>query len=528
MICPICGREIPEEKPVCNYCGTDFAILVESLLPPPYPEPERPKKRRSRLLIAVTAGAALLLSICLFAGLLLTHTPKMQSGYVRYQQHILAGRTEKGLSFAVNGEALPISANGQINMCQTSLDGSTFSFLSDTGLSIVQEASLHSFQAAGTTDYLLSANGKAILYRNDLTSGTIQLYRITEDKSYFVAAHTGMLDWCISPNGKYAAFTRYDAQQKQVVLMLYDGSLRQIASNIHEIHGISDDGKYIYASRRNGDADRQLYCLTLDGNKTALANHSGSVYLNADHRQILFFNQDGSFISTCGRKPAQIGSVPLSPLMPPNTQAVENGSKITLPAFDLYGQVYLTAESKPDAYFIDKDSPRKLAQAVDYCTLDDSGSYFYYLADGKVYFRSAAATNATETVLAEDVLYNRFALSSDRSWIAYVSNDGICKRCGWKPSAPEVLRCFDIDPAQAPVLMFDPDNLLYCINQSILISYLQDGSIVFSMDVQEYTYTPNRLLYILSIGILYPQGQYFIDASYPKLLWKPENRLEFT
>ncbi len=548
MRCPICGREMPGDVTVCEYCGTDLAVLQESLtqeapvqdaqpssvdVQVEQPEPELKSKKRLRpVLVCGCLALVTLLGICI--AFFYLRDPQLKDGYVSYDTHIYTGLTEEGLAFAIQDSVYKDPNSNHASQIMRSLDGKVLAYTDGLGkLSVFQNGTVLPI-STHVAHFELSSNGKALLYSEPLITNVLYYHNIQSGQSVAICpGDMTRIYTRLSPNGEFAAYTAYDPRQDQVVLMLYDGELKQIATDIHEIHSISDDGQYIYASRRNGEEERILYCIRKDGKMAALGPRSDTVvYTNADCTQLLFHRYDGTYLSSFGKKPEKISQSQLTPLMPPSTQSVTLNNTTTLPAYNLYKQVYLTDDLKPDAWYVSEEGSHLLEYSVDHCTLDDSGSYFYYLRGGAICYMPTDIPDAGKTVLAEGVLYNSFALSADRSFIAYVSNEGICKRSGLELSAPSILQGALLTPNARPVLMFSPDGLLYCISEELVFTYLQDNSIVFSMDTFSYSFSPNRELYIVSSWMFSSiQGvpsAYYADGTNPKLLWNPVQRIEFT
>lgn len=69
MICPNCGREIPESSRFCKYCGTDIFAEREYAAEEYAPAQEKPKA--SRLILPITVCAVCCVCICVMGGLLI-------------------------------------------------------------------------------------------------------------------------------------------------------------------------------------------------------------------------------------------------------------------------------------------------------------------------------------------------------------------------------------------------------------------------------------------------------------------------
>ncbi len=542
MRCPICGREAEAEQNICPKCGTDFAVLEESRKAViPSISAQAPQQiHRKRWVVITSAALAGLLVIGILLSVLLPQLTDVDEGYVIYTTDIRLGSTSDAIAISINGNILldDLVTNLYHQPVQRSLDGSVCAYLrNDNGLKLIsgdQEKIDHFVD-----DFLLSTEGSGLLYKRAPATAssnfTKQLYYYTPDTGAqcIVENFYSMyfLDWCISPDGKCFAYTYFEDINKPPKLMFYDGKLRQLASGIYDLHGMSNDGKYIYGSQRNGAEPSELFCINSKGSKKSLGSFTeDTMHLNADHTQILFYRDHSTYLSTKGGKPHKLAEGIAAPLMPSNTQAVSDYYVTTQPAKDLYNKVYLINEGSglvtTSAWYMGKHDQRMLVSPVDHCSLDSTGKYLYYLQGRKLQYLSVTNSADGPTLLTSDVKYNRFCLNANSTSILYTSDKTVQTCSATVPDIIQIEPFLFYDGDTVPQLASDGEgNFYYAINNRLYFTGSDMGAVhVLDSEILSLESSPNGYVYIRT-----PEYTYLASAGAPPtILWKNSNRVVLT
>ncbi len=542
MRCPICGREAETEVQVCPHCGTDFAVLESSrrALPVSAEATQAPKKKPAKKWILwCCIGLVSLLLIGIGLSVLLPMLDDVDGSYVLYKTDIQIGVSPEGMCVSFNGTVM-LAEEGyhDVYNIQRSLDGSTLAFLKDSNELVLVRDGYVSTIDNFVGSFLLSANGDGLLYlKNDLATSSLysmELYHYTPEKGSVLIRKNAMLiiDQCISPDGQTAACTFMEDAQSSPKLLLYCNGQREIiATDIYDLYGMSNDGKYIYGSQRKGAEDGELFCISSNGRKSALgAISEPNVHLNADHTQILFYRDSGSYLSTQGAKPHKLSDRILEPLMPPNTQAMQDYYVITQPANDLYNKVYLSSEGSgfitTSAWYVSKHDCKLLASPVDYCTLDSSGQYLYYLQGKQLSYLSVTNRSQDHTFLTSDVAYNRFCLNVDATQVLYTAEKTvqICSAVSSNQIRVEPVLFSESEPA--PMLAANGNgNFYYALGDRLYFTNGDQGAVhILDGEILTLEQRPNGYVYVKTLDNCYLAAA----GSSPVLLWERTYHIELT
>ena len=334
------------------------------------------------------------------------------------------------------------------------------------------------------------------------------LYNVSTKKSTTVSDEVATTTYALAPNGKsvayYEAGKTNDEGEREYTLMYSTGKKSQkVTSQEGTLMGMSNNGKQIYVIRSNDeDTEYNLYSYNAKGNSTKLgqigSSYGSGMVFNKDRTQVLFTNDNKTYISTNGKEAIKAFNGSVSLLTPSTASSYCYRVK---PVSNLYGQVYATNNSEGGAnvYIIKKNSDKnaKLASKVSSPQLDESGDYLYYLYDGDELrlTKVSYGDKATEkyTVLADDV--DGFVATPNRKYVYFLSDDTLYSTNG-KKGGKKTIVCSDevedVDMTPEGRLYYIVEGDLYTTNNG------KKGQKILS-DVDSVTCT--------ATGVIYAQGE---------------------
>lgn len=168
-------------------------------------------------------------------------------------------------------------------------------------------------------------------------------------------------------------------------------------------------------------------------------------YLNADHTQLLYFTEEGTFVSDHGASGKQVSQQWLMRAMPQLTSYMPFGRIVeTCPHLSFYDQIYYSMRQEDDNqdgiakntisthYLNHNGVVREWAVTTDAGLLSPSGNIFYFTDDAgnlkRIHISSGSVTHIASSVRC-------FTVAHDDDTLYYVSEDGILYACdstdGW-------------------------------------------------------------------------------------------------
>lgn len=500
MNCPKCGASCAEGVKFCISCGTPIAQQAAPAAEPvaepvaasveaPVAAAEAPAKKKSgfsfggvmselknickpvaskikpflknKLVLAGIAATVLLLVVLCVVSIAKSN----DNGFIQLKKSVILVEGEEEITVLINNKALKktIKADGYSNV-QQSLDGKITAFLAyeqgedswdrEYDLYIVK-GNKFKMVAEDVVDFELSVSGKGLAYsvvedEDDRTYG-LYLMKVGSKKGKEVTTDMCNNNFVISPDGKSVAYYEAGDEDEPNELYFAKGKNgKKVTSKETELLGISNNGKYIYAICGEEDSsEANLYKFNKKGDRVKLGKISDDdIMFNADHTQVMFFNDGKTYISNKGKDAIKVANGELRIVGVPNSGAAYSDDA-TCPTDNLFNHVYTSYnEGSRSAILIKKNPDKniKLASKVSGCTLDESGKYMYYLHDGedlrvlKISHGNRAADKSKE--LAEDV--DNFVVTSDRKRVYYISDDTLYSVNGKKGGRAKTIQSDDL------------------------------------------------------------------------------------
>ena len=412
MKCPHCGTENPDNGIFCQKCNGWILAKVyikpeESAVPAPEPEAAKPVQKTNWKIIVPTVAAlcALVLGIALvlpgkkppeattLPENLSTSVPPVSSTATQPPE-IWPSATEPIISFIANRGT--VAAVEHVNKLafihddqllitahkigkdepEQSLDGNTLAILSDDNrLYYVHESNV-SLIAENVTNYRLSADGSAVAYA--LESG-LWLYR-PESGSNFISG-AKVKDYILSPDGYSIAFLVLSDRNINEVADIYlwnrgwsncissGANWRIYDKNRFNLLAVPNGGQRVYTYTPELrlavlEGDDPIFLsgfvplaedFALNANYVSNRPTTPALFLSADHRQILFYTEDGTQLLHDGCVITQISDQILGPVLPSRTSILRIGSILTLPYYDLEEMLYQQRITYVDTAVSDND-----------------------------------------------------------------------------------------------------------------------------------------------------------------------------
>lgn len=397
-----------------------------------------PYIRKGRVLPCF-AVIILVLIVCLFLSLSGSRT----RNFVLYHQNTEILPFSDGLHIAVNEKMLDkiIPAEKCVKV-SSSLDGTISAFLTDTKeLYLVNDKELIKI-ADDVLHFEIGATGQGVAFAQKYAKqNALTLYSLREGTRKEITTSLARLDFSLSPDGKAVAF--YTQIDDQEVLMCYrNGQTVEISADHPDLVGLSNDGKYIYAACPTASETSVMYAFDHRGKASELGQVTSiSFKFNHDHRQVMFYNNGKTLISTNGRPAVVVSDYPLYLVTSPNSQGASDGNAITLPVFSLYNHVYTCSDGETtSAWVIRKNTQKseKLVSRVSGCILDASAEYLYFIVDhSQLCVMHIKNGISAIKVLAENA--DTYAVTSDRKRVYYADNGILYSVNGKKGSPPQTL-----------------------------------------------------------------------------------------
>lgn len=549
MNCPNCGASCAEGMEFCTDCGTPLAeqtapveapvaaAVAEPIAAPiaePVAEPaeapaatsvespaaETPTAEKksgfsigavlakvkpflkNKLVLAGIAATVLVLIVLCVVSIAMGNN----NGFIQLKQSVLLIENDDEVGVLVNNKLLKetIPADGYSDV-QQSLDGKITAFMVyeqdedsygvEYDLYIVKGNKFKKV-AQDVVSFELSVSGKGLAYTTieDEEEGTYGLYlmKVGSKKATKVSTELCNTDFAISPDGKSVAYYEAGDEGEPDELYFAKGKKSQkVTSKETQLLGLSNNGKYIYAACGEEDSsEANLYKFNKKGDRVKLGKiGSEEIYFNADHTQIMFFNDGKTYVSTKGKDAVKASSGELTMVDIPNSGAMyADGS--TYPVDNLFDHVYTSYNDGGRSAWIIKKNPDKnvkLASKVSSCTLDESGKYMYYLRNGEELrvLKLSHGQNAVDKSkeLADDV--DNYVITSNRKLAYYISDDTLYSVNGKKGGRTKTIKSDELGLAMVlnskDVLFFTVEDDIYaCSNGKTAKMVLEDSELVLS------------------------------------------------
>ena len=455
----------------------------------------------------VLTGIGGVLAVILIIGIIVA-IANSGNGFIQTKQYTWAVFNGDDISVIVDNKVLSdtISSDFSADACVNSLNGKVTAILTDEGdLHVVNGKKIVKVDE-DVASFQLSPSGKGLAYAVDEDDAyTLKLYTVSSKKTVTVSDEMCSLNFAISPDGKSVVYGVEDDDEVEIMYAKGDKS-QKVASDVEDIVGLSNNGKYIYLISENDDGDSILYSYNKKGERENLGDvDSDNFRFNDDHTQVMFYNDDKTYISNKGKDGEKIVNDTVRLVVAPNAHANSYSSDYatTYPVSSLYNHVY----TGDNAWLIKKNADKtvKLASDVSNCTLDQSAEFLYFIHDGEelmvLEISKGDKAYSKAVTLAEDIgRYTTYVVTSNRKLVYFIDDETLYSVNGKKGGKAKKISNDDVEGSLA-------------INSKDVVFYVMDGDAYACSNGKKgkkilsdviYAYnTPTGIAYALSEDTLY-------------------------
>ncbi len=541
MPCPICGHEVENYIPVCPHCGTDFAVLEESL-------------RTSAQMTTAPASAPaakwhkilfwfLPLCLAILCTLAFVLWPAQESetfdnGYIciHHSCSPLSFHKSGKLVLIYNDKLIhtDVKMDVPIQRTQYSMDGRSIAALASSGYVVGEKDTLYSiydtnahFVANNVGNAKISVDGTGILFTLPDTN-ELRLYHVDTKETETVAQLSfteSIIDSVISPDGDSVAFLSVDQANRKSLMVYSGGSLvKYVASSLLEdLSAISNDMQ-VYTL-----IDGILYS-TVGNDLLTPITAASHVYFNADNSQLLIYKDNASYLYTPGSEPVLLQNSQITPLLPSNAKVFQ---QLNYPVTDFYEHVYtglFFSSAARDAVYISREEGKNriLAHSISQAQLDARAENLYYttsesFVSSQMSRMELCSINIAAALEKEasldpipDVMFadrvTAYYTTADHSYVYYISNGSLYRRNaldGSKPvflSAAEDITYYAMD--RNDVFYYLKNNKLYACDGGKDPKEIADGILYVSASENGYVYLYDYDAYYVAVGTKTPKKLY--------------------
>lgn len=271
----------------------------------------------------------------------------------------------------------------------------------------------------------MNAEGGKAAYTND--EHVLYLYDGKNTKQ--IDANVG--SFVISPNGKSLLYTKsekydpdytysIDEEAPGIDLYMYDGkkSTQLDKDKNSTPKAISDDCKYMYITRQNDSHETSLYTINKKGDPQKLGQVKYVEYLNRDHSQIIFSDDDRVYVSIKGKEKIKL-SDSIDDII---TECTNSG--VTLSLKDVKGMVYTNGSH---VFKINNtyETYKLKSSVIDPSISDDGKTLFYIKEKGSSYSLYSERIGTENPILLCDDIYgaHSYTATYDGKYVYYVDGD---------------------------------------------------------------------------------------------------------
>lgn len=282
-----------------------------------------------------------------------------------------------------------------------SMDGSCVCYVNENDeLVILKEGKVIKTGIDEVNGVVISQHGDTLVYFTDCESvsyyvteydyndyikvGTLNLYDIKKKTSIEIAEEVVVSSAVLSPDGRTVAFVaEYDATDDFKGFYSVNGKEPVEVGKEKRVFAISDKAKYVYYT----DVDRVYVQKKNKEEKLANDIRYVEVLLNADNTEMLFFNEDKTYITVNGGEKKKVASEELNEIILSDDASLyeqslskERGSiAISYTGVDTFeGKLFYSYSGDEIYYMMNKYETEKLASgAYQYAVSADGESLIY-------------------------------------------------------------------------------------------------------------------------------------------------------
>ena len=351
------------------------------------------------------------------------------NGYLGYDYAVELEANDDTVYLMKEGKAIALSTDAEsVSNYTSSIDGKVTVFTSEGVLYAVKGKKTVEL-AEDVASYTLSLYGDYVLYTvmEDM-SATLYHCKVSNGKSVevFESDLESMLtSYAMSPDGKSVAYIATDLPDAD--LYYFNGKKSEkVSSCLGSVIGLSDGGKYIYATDINDEGKVSLHSFNKKGKDTKIdsCDAFSDFALNLDATEIMFMSNDKTYVSVKGKEPIKVASSDLELLTPAgvfDSHEISENSYF-YPVETLFNHVYVSGNA---AYFVSKKESKniKLVKGSDF-TLDSSAQYLYYMDKEDLMVLQISKGEKAEDkakLIAEEAYF--YIVTSDRKLVYYADED---------------------------------------------------------------------------------------------------------
>lgn len=552
MRCPHCHAKNPDNTVFCVQCdGWILGPVYQEKTSPPR-HSKLSKFLRKRWLFPTIASVcvlAIVITVLLTLPALQPQTEPPLSGvsenHIQHVGSITPYTYENQLCFISNDTFLETEYSNYRSF-SVSLDGRAAAVLTeDLDLLYIRDDTIRVI-GQNVQRFILSVNGDGVAFL-DNENKLARFHREQDQPEYiYPTTYPFMEEFAISPDGNtvayfvdagfsgpkgYSLFIHQNGES--VFRFTHYGELRTIIS-------VSDNGELVYMKNKH-----KVLCVDADGFQKdigiALISSGSGEYItisNADHNQLLFFGNDGTYLSDAGQPATKISPKRVYPVAPALTDSTYHDSAITYSCYDLTEQIFYdystggALSSMLPSYNLWRFSGNNtcqllIADCYSYW-IDPTGRYVFYNDGNSDLCVLDSQSNAySRRVLASNV--TQYTVAYDCSTVYYAEGKAIYSLSTLPDSQPQLLS----QGLDSFVLLITNDNRLCVLNSFTeyfrTLFICKDGKLERVMgQVVSHNLSTNGMLYVATENAYYlcaADGMltklHNIDALVPKPLAEP-------
>lgn len=408
----------------------------------------KPFFQNKKVLIGIAGVVALIVVLAIISAI-----ASSGNGFITLKQTTLPVSNDDVINLIIDGKLLSDTIDSDKNYedFETSLDGKITALLTgEDDLYIINGKKIVKVDE-DVRNFQISSSGKGVAYvlnqdgDDEDEDYTLNLYNVSSKKKTTVTDDLcSPYQFTISPDGQSVVYGEKDDDETD--FLYFKGSKRtKVASDAEGVLGMSNNGKYIYIVSTNDDDEDLLYCYNTKGEREKLGTIDTSyIRLNEDHTQVMFYNEDKTYIAVKGKDAEKVASDKLSLVIPNGSQTSRADYATTYPVDSLFDHVY----AGDDAWLIKKNSDKnvKLVSKVSSCTLDESGEYLYYIRNEDLQVLEISKGNKAydkAITLGEEV--DNYVVTSDRKLVYFISDETLYSVNGKKGGSPRKITNDDVE-----------------------------------------------------------------------------------
>lgn len=466
-----------------------------------------PYLRRKRILIGMLVA---------FLGLILAAAISLKlpgnNGFILYKQNIEIIPFQGALHIIIDDKPLLETVGSEkVLKHRTSIDGTVAAFLTDQKeLYVVHDRHLTKI-ADDVHHFEISSSGDGVAFaRKYAEDYSLTLYSVVKKKRFDITDRLSRLDFSLSPDGRTVVYYTSSDKQEQLACWL-NGKCLTITRRNCDLVGLANDGKYIYGVSPKITGTSALFAYDTQGGATELGTVSSiSFKFNADHSQIMFYNNGKTLVSVDGKKAVTVSSNPLYMVTAPNNRSTSDENSITFPVTSLFNHVYTCSDGEATSAWLIRSNPgqsEKLVSKVSGCTLDASAKYLYYIHDLEqlCVLRISNGVHAAERSVCIADKVDTFAVTSNRQKV-YFTND-------------QQLYCTAGKNKGSPILVCDQHTGLQPLISAADVLYFQSGEDLFGCKNGRKSFlalSNTKSVFSSANSVIYITGDNGIFTAYDK------------